>query len=127
LREAHENSEADENSEAPGDNVMSSEAQSSEAQSTVAAAPGATPIPGQRLLMGKVVSHKMDKTIAVSVERLVKHPTYGKYIRRTTKLLAHDEANECKEGDTVSIKPCRPMSRRKSWVLVRVVQRARSE
>ncbi len=65
-------------------------------------------MPGQRLLTGKVVSNKMDKTIAVSVERLVKHPTYGKYIRRTTKLLAHDENNECKEGDTVSIKPCRP-------------------
>ena len=91
------------------------------------AAPGAAPVPGQRLLTGKVVSNKMDKTIAVSVERLVKHPTYGKYIRRTTKLLAHDENNECKEGDTVSIKPCRPMSRRKSWVLVRVVEHARAE
>ena len=91
----------------------------------VAAPAGAAPVPGQRLLTGRVVSNKMDKTIAVSVERLVKHPTYGKYIRRTTKLLAHDDANECKEGDTVSIKPCRPMSRRKSWVLVRVVERAR--
>jgi len=91
------------------------------------AAPGAAPVRGQRLLTGKVVSNKMDKTIAVSVERLVKHPTYGKYIRRTTKLLAHDESNECKEGDTVAIKPCRPMSRRKSWVLVRVVDRARAE
>ena len=92
-----------------------------------APAPGPSPVPGQRLLTGKVVSNKMDKTIAVSVERLVKHPTYGKYIRRTTKLLAHDESNECQEGDTVSIKPCRPMSRRKSWVLVRVVARARAE
>ena len=82
---------------------------------------------GQRLLTGKVVSSKMDKTIAVSVERLVKHPTYGKYIRRTTKLLAHDANNECKEGDTVTIKPCRPLSRRKSWMLVRVVERARAE
>jgi small subunit ribosomal protein S17 len=86
-------------------------------------AAGAT---GQRLLTGKVVSTKMDKTIAVSVERLVKHPTYGKYIRRTTKLLAHDANNECQEGDTVSIKPCRPLSRRKSWMLVRVVERARA-
>ena len=86
-----------------------------------------TPATGQRLLTGKVVSSKMDKTIAVSVERLVKHPTYGKYIRRTTKLLAHDANNECKEGDTVSIKPCRPLSRRKSWMLVRVVARARAE
>jgi small subunit ribosomal protein S17 len=88
---------------------------------------GAGPATGQRLLTGKVVSNKMDKTIAVSVERLVKHPTYGKYIRRTTKLLAHDANNECKEGDTVTIKPCRPLSRRKSWMLVRVVERARAE
>jgi small subunit ribosomal protein S17 len=114
---------------------MSTEIQTSEAAgepitgAPAAAEPtaGAAPVPGQRLLTGKVVSNKMDKTIAVSVERLVKHPTYGKYIRRTTKLLAHDESNECKEGDTVSIKPCRPMSRRKSWVLVRVVDRARPE
>jgi small subunit ribosomal protein S17 len=88
---------------------------------------GAERATGQRLLTGKVVSNKMDKTIAVSVERLVKHPTYGKYIRRTTKLLAHDANNECKEGDTVTIKPCRPLSRRKSWMLVRVVERARAE
>ena len=101
---------------------------------TSAVAPSAAAIPGkpapaqgQRILTGKVVSTKMDKTIAVSIERLVKHPMYGKYIRRTTKLLAHDETNECKEGDTVSIKPCRPMSRRKSWMLVRVVERARQD
>lgn len=88
---------------------------------------GASQTTGQRLLTGRVVSTKMDKTIAVSVEHLVKHPTYGKYIRRTTKLLAHDENNECKEGDTVSIKPCRPLSRRKSWELVRIVERASAE
>src|ERR1700679_3164633 len=88
---------------------------STEAQATETATAGAAPIAGQRLLTGKVVSSKMDKTIAVSVERLVKHPTYGKYIRRTTKLLAHDANNECKEGDTVSLNPCRPLSRRKSW------------
>jgi small subunit ribosomal protein S17 len=82
---------------------------------------------GQRLLTGKVISTKMDKTIAVSVERLVKHPTYGKYIRRTTKVLAHDQNNDCKEGDTVAIKPCRPMSRRKSWMLVRIVERAAAQ
>ena len=81
----------------------------------------------KRTLTGQVVSTKMDKTIAVSVERLVKHAMYGKYIRRTTKLLAHDANNESKEGDTVSIKPCRPMSRRKSWILVRVVERAAAE
>jgi len=95
-----------------------------EAATPQPATAGEAPVAGQRLLTGKVVSNKMDKTIAVSVERLVKHPMYGKYIRRTTKLLAHDENNECKEGDTVSIKPCRPMSRRKSWSLVRVVNRA---
>jgi small subunit ribosomal protein S17 len=96
-------------------------------QADATASAGAAPIAGQRLLTGKVVSNKMDKTIAVSVERLVKHPTYGKYIRRTTKLLAHDANNECREGDTVSIKPCRPLSRHKSWMLVRVVERARPE
>jgi len=77
-----------------------------------------------RTLTGKVVSTKMDKTITVAVERLVKHPTYGKYVRRTTKLMAHDENNECNEGDTVDIAQCRPLSRRKAWTLVRVVGRA---
>ena len=112
-------------SDAAGEPVAGTAAAEAPAAGTPAAGPA--PVPGLRLLTGKVVSNKMDKTIAVSVERLVKHPTYGKYIRRTTKLLAHDESNECKEGDTVSIKPCRPMSRRKSWVLVRVVERARAE
>ena len=94
---------------------------------TPAAAESAPEEKRPRTLTGKVVSTKMQKTVAVEIERLVKHGVYGKFIRRTTKLLAHDESNECKEGDTVSIKPCRPMSRRKSWVLVRVVDRARSE
>jgi small subunit ribosomal protein S17 len=103
------------------------DAMASEGGTDTTAPEGAGRVTGQRLLTGKVVSDKMDKTIAVSVERLVKHPTYGKYIRRTTKLLAHDANNECKEGDTVTIKPCRPLSRRKSWMLVRVVERARAE
>jgi small subunit ribosomal protein S17 len=77
-----------------------------------------------RTLTGTVLSNKMDKTITVVVERLIKHPTYGKYVRRSTKLLAHDENNECNEGDTVAIVQCRPLSRRKSWTLVRVVERA---
>ena len=77
-----------------------------------------------RTLTGQVVSDKMDKTIAVEIERVVRHPTYGKYIRRTTKLLAHDENNEAKTGDTVTISPCRPLSRHKSWRLVTVVERA---
>ena len=77
-----------------------------------------------RTLTGQVVSNKMDKTIAVSIERVVRHPTYGKFVRRTTKLLAHDEKNEAREGDTVSITPCRPLSRRKSWRLLAIVERA---
>ncbi len=77
-----------------------------------------------RTLTGRVVSNKMNKTIAVEIERLVKHPRYGKYIRRTTKLLAHDEANESREGDTVTIAECRPLSRSKNWRLVSVVERA---
>ena len=83
-----------------------------------------TPVKGVRTLTGRVVSNKMQKTIAVEIERLVKHPTYGKYVRRTTKLLAHDENNEAREGDTVSITPCRPLSRRKSWRLLKIVERA---
>ena len=79
---------------------------------------------GARLLTGKVVSTKMDKTIAVVIERLVKHEMYGKYLRRSTKLLAHDEAKEAREGDTVSITPCRPLSRRKSWRLLSIIERA---
>jgi len=80
-----------------------------------------------RTLTGTVVSSKMNKTISVSVERLVKHPTYGKYVRRTTKLLAHDENNESREGDTVAIAECRPLSRHKAWRLVRVLERAPAE
>ena len=77
-----------------------------------------------RTVTGKVVSDKMDKSITVAVERLVKHPVYGKYIRRTTKLKAHDEQNDCRAGDVVSIAECRPLSKTKSWRLVRIVERA---
>ena len=79
---------------------------------------------GSRTLTGRVVSNKMQKTIAVEIERLVKHPTYGKYIRRTTKLLAHDENGASQEGDLVTITPCRPVSRHKSWRLLAVVEKA---
>lgn len=78
----------------------------------------------ERTLTGRVTSNKMDKTITVVIERLVKHPVYGKYVRRTTKLHAHDENNECREGDLVAIKQCRPLSRTKSWMLAAVVKRA---
>jgi small subunit ribosomal protein S17 len=77
-----------------------------------------------RTLVGQVISDKMDKTITVLVERQVKHPLYEKYIRRSTKLHAHDEANECRSGDTVSIEQCRPLSRKKAWRLHKVLERA---
>ncbi len=77
-----------------------------------------------RTVTGTVVSNKMDKTIAVLVERRVKHPLYGKYIRRSTRLMAHDEANECKQGDVVVIEASRPLSKKKSWRLQKVVSRA---
>ena len=89
-----------------------------------ALAPGAQEPRGARTLTGRVVSSKMQKTIAVEIERLVRHPAYGKYIRRTTKLLAHDENGACREGDVVTITPCRPVSRHKSWRLLEVVQKA---
>jgi small subunit ribosomal protein S17 len=79
---------------------------------------------GARTLTGRVVSDKMQKTIAVEIERLVKHPQYGKFMRRTTKVLAHDEQGTCKTGDIVIITPCRPMSRRKNWRVLEIVQRA---
>ena len=87
----------------------------------------ATTAKTQRTITGRVVSNKMNKTIAVEIERLVKHPRYGKFIRRTTKLLAHDENNDSREGDTVQIAECRPLSRHKSWRLVSVVERASAQ
>jgi|TARA_R110000796_G_scaffold76603_2_gene171281 small subunit ribosomal protein S17 len=73
---------------------------------------------------GRVVSDKMDKTITVVIERQVKHPLYGKYMRRSTKLHAHDENNECRIGDTVTIKETRPLAKTKSWTLVQIDERA---
>jgi len=78
----------------------------------------------QRTLTGTVVSNKMDKTIAVLIERSVKHPLYEKYVRKSSKLLAHDEKNECKEGDVVIIESSRPLSKRKAWRLQKIVERA---
>ncbi|EIW88248.1 30S ribosomal protein S17 [Alishewanella agri BL06] len=77
-----------------------------------------------RTLQGKVISNKMDKSITVAIERQVKHPIYGKFIKRTTKLHVHDENNQCKEGDVVTIRECRPLSKTKSWTLVAVVETA---
>ena len=78
----------------------------------------------ERALTGRVTSNKMDKTITVAIERLVKHPVYGKYVRRTTKLHPHDQNNACRDGDPVTIRQCRPLSKTKSWTLVSVVERA---
>ncbi|MCE9688188.1 MULTISPECIES: 30S ribosomal protein S17 [Shewanella] len=77
-----------------------------------------------RTLQGRVTSNKMDKSITVAIERQVKHPIYGKYIKRTTKIHAHDETNQCNEGDLVAIRECRPLSKTKSWTLVEVVTKA---
>jgi small subunit ribosomal protein S17 len=77
-----------------------------------------------RTVTGRVISDKMDKSITVLVERKVAHPIYGKYVKRSTKLHAHDEQNECNEGDTVSIQECRPISKSKSWRLVTVLEKA---
>ncbi|MCK9237665.1 MAG: 30S ribosomal protein S17 [Thiopseudomonas sp.] len=76
-----------------------------------------------RTLTGRVVSDKMDKTITVLIERRVKHPVYGKYLKRSTKLHAHDETNQCQVGDKVTISETRPQSKTKSWALVEVVER----
>lgn len=77
-----------------------------------------------RTLSGKVVSNKMDKSVVVLVERQVKHPLYGKYVKRSTKIQAHDEQNQCSIGDLVTIQETRPISKNKSWALVEVTVRA---
>jgi small subunit ribosomal protein S17 len=77
-----------------------------------------------RTVEGRVVSNKMDKTVTVLVERQVKHALYGKYIRRSTKLHAHDADNSCKEGDIVRVKEIAPMSKTKNWSVVEIVSRA---
>lgn len=74
---------------------------------------------------GVVVSNKMDKSVVVKIERQVAHPLYRKYFKKTTKLMAHDDKNECKPGDVVKIMECRPLSSRKKWRLVEVVEKAK--
>jgi len=82
------------------------------------------PVKAVRSVVGRVTSHKADKTISVQMERRVKHPLYKKYVRRSTRVLAHDEENTCQEGDWVLVEECRPLSKRKSWRLVKVLERA---
>ena len=81
--------------------------------------------PATRPLIGRVVSDKMNKTVTVLVERRVKHPLYKKYIRRSTRIHAHDETDDCKVGDAVSIVQCRPLSRTKAWRVHEVIARAK--
>ncbi len=78
----------------------------------------------ERIQSGTVVSDKMDKSAIVLIERKVKHPIYGKFVKKSTKLHIHDENNECAIGDTVQIAECRPVSKTKSWKLVKVVEKA---
>ncbi|MBU6198201.1 MAG: 30S ribosomal protein S17 [Xanthomonadaceae bacterium] len=78
----------------------------------------------QRTIEGRVVSNKMNKTVTVLLERQVQHPLYGKIVRRSTKVHAHDENGQCKEGDTVRIVECRPLSKTKNWRVVEVVAHA---
>lgn len=75
--------------------------------------------------IGLVVSNKMDKSVVVAVERKVKHPIYGKFVKKTTKFMAHDEKNECGIGDTVLIQETRPLSKNKNWRLVQILERAK--
>ena len=77
-----------------------------------------------RTVEGRVVSNKMNKSVTILVERQVKHPLYGKYIRRSTKLHAHDEENSCNEGDVVRVSECRPLSKTKNWRVVEIITRA---
>jgi small subunit ribosomal protein S17 len=80
-----------------------------------------------RTVSGKVVSNKMNKSITVLVERRVKHPVYGKYVTKSSKLHAHDEKNECNPGDVVTVKEVRPISKTKTWALVSIDERALQE
>jgi small subunit ribosomal protein S17 len=79
-----------------------------------------------RTLQGRVLSDKMDKTITVVVERKVKHPIYGKFVRRSTKVHAHDENNECMAGDVVVVEQCRPLSKSKTWRFVKLIERPKT-
>lgn len=78
----------------------------------------------KRTQTGRVVSNKMDKSVTVLIERQIKHALYGKYIKRSTKVLAHDEENSCGEGDKVMIAECRPLSKSKSWRVIEILERA---
>ena len=77
-----------------------------------------------RTLQGRVVSDKMNKSVTVMIERRVKHPIYGKFVRKSTKVHAHDENNECQVGDVVVVEQCRPLSKTKKWRFIKLIERA---
>jgi len=91
-------------------------------QANEAAAPE---VQDNRTLTGRVVSHAMDKTVTVLIERRVRHPLYGKFMTRSSKVHAHDEDNACGNGDLVRVQQCRPLSKTKSWRLIEIVEKAR--
>ncbi|MEQ9562790.1 MAG: 30S ribosomal protein S17 [Woeseiaceae bacterium] len=78
----------------------------------------------KRTVVGRVVSNKMNKSVTITIERLIKHPAYGKYIRRSNKVMAHDANNECQIGDRVAISECRPISKNKAWQVVEILEKA---
>jgi small subunit ribosomal protein S17 len=90
----------------------------------VETATASTQVATKRTLQGVVTSSAGDKSATIMIERRIKHPIYGKFIKRSTKIRLHDEANECNKGDTILIEECRPMSKTKSWKLVKIVEKA---
>lgn len=120
VNETAVETEAGQTAEATAEQAVEPAAESAAQQASDAAA-GSTPEQKTvRRVFGHVVSNGADKTVSVSIERVVRHPVYGKYIRRTTKVMAHDEDNACQLGDRVAIAECRPVSKRKSWRVVEV-------
>ena len=122
MAEAKQAGEAGVASEASVASVESNAAAAGAEQAEAAAPP--SPAKRRREMTGVVLSNKADKTITVRIDRRVKHPVYGKIVRRSSKIAAHDERNECREGDVVAIVETRPVSKTKSWRLGRVVERA---
>ncbi len=98
--------------------------ESSTAEQPETTTDGGDVTPGARTLVGQVISDKMQKTITVLIERKIKHPLYKKYVKRSSKIHAHDENDECRVGDKVSIEQCRPLSKNKAWRVHRIIERA---
>ncbi len=111
------------------EDIKELETQETPAAETTTAEPTPAPVAERkaqkRVLTGKVVSNKSDKTVVVLIERQVKHPLYKKYYKESKKVMAHDEANDCGIGDTVRIRECRPLSAKKRWEMIDVVERAK--